>query len=91
MAEKEKTEAEKTAEKRSRFIKYGPGRTNSALKAMKNIGKLANLAAYQYDGEDAKEIVSALRGGVDALEKALADGLKGKKTVSEDGFKLSKQ
>lgn len=57
------------SEKREKFVKLAEGRTSTALDAIRKIGNLSNRRAYQYDDQDVKKIVKALREAVGDLER----------------------
>ncbi|WP_170363917.1 hypothetical protein [Ruegeria sp. HKCCA5014] len=56
-------------EKREKFVKLAEGRTRSALDAIRKIGNLSNRRAYDYDDQDVKKIIKALREATSELER----------------------
>ncbi|WP_170790264.1 hypothetical protein [Ruegeria lacuscaerulensis] len=56
-------------EKREKFVKLAEGRTRSALDAIRKIGNLSNKRAYDYDDQDVKKIIKALREATSELER----------------------
>lgn len=56
-------------EKREKFIKLAEGRTQSALDAIRKIGNLSNKRAYEYDTQDIKKVIKAIREATTELER----------------------
>ena len=57
------------SEKREKFVKLAEGRTQSALDAIRKIGNLSNKRAYEFDDQDVKAIMKALREATTELER----------------------
>ena len=60
--------AERTGNKRQKFVKLAENRTRNAIKAIRVIGKLGNKHAYEYDDSDVSKIVRALNKEIEALK-----------------------
>lgn len=72
------------SEKRENFVRLAEGRTRIALDAIRKIGNLSNRRAYEFDDQDVKKIIKALRDASSELEKKF-----GAPNVSDkDDFKL---
>jgi hypothetical protein len=71
-------------EKRAKFVEIAQRRTNSAIKAIRVIGKLGNKSAYDYTEEDVKKIAGALSKEIEALRARMLT--RGSKDVVD--FKL---
>ena len=56
-------------EKREKFVRLAEGRTRTALDAIRKIGNLSNKRAYEYDDQDVKKIIRALREATNELER----------------------
>lgn len=54
--------------KREKFIRLAEGRVTRAIEAIRVIGNLSNKSNYEYSEEDAKKIISALQGEINALK-----------------------
>lgn len=71
-------------EKREKFVRLAEGRTQTALDAIRKLGNLANTRAYEYEQDDIKKIIKALRDATSDIEKKF-----GSSTVArESKFKL---
>ena len=70
--------------KRQKFIKLAENRTVNAIKAIRVIGKLGNLNAYEYDENDVRKIVKALNDEIDAMRTRM----KNTKPSDDVAFKL---
>jgi uncharacterized FlaG/YvyC family protein len=57
-----------TAE-REKFVRQANKRVNSALKSIKEVGKLSNRANYHYEQEDVDKIIGALQKEVEDCRK----------------------
>ena len=57
------------SEKREKFVKLAEGRTRTALDAIRKIGNLSNKRAYEFDDQDVKKIIKALRDATSELER----------------------
>lgn len=57
------------SDKREKFVKLAEGRTRTALDAIRKIGNLSNKRAYEYDDQDIKKIIKALREATSELER----------------------
>jgi transcription initiation factor IIE alpha subunit len=55
-------------EKRERFLRLAPKRTNKVLKDIATLSHCAS-AGYELTEAEAREIIAALRGAVDELEQ----------------------
>jgi len=58
-------------EKREKFVRLAEGRTQAALDAIRKLGNLANKRAYEYDVDDSRKIIKALRDATNEIEKKL--------------------
>lgn len=72
------------SEKREKFVRLAEGRTQAALDAIRKLGNLANTRAYEYDTEDIKKIVKALREATNQIERKFGSSSGGR----EDKFTL---
>jgi hypothetical protein len=70
--------------KREKFRVLAEARTNKALDAIRRIGNLANRQTYEFDEEEVRKIVKALRDAITEVE-ARYKSPKGKR---EARFKL---
>jgi len=59
----------KNSEKREKFVKLAEGRTQTALNEIRKIGNLSNKRAYEYEPNDVKKVIKALREAVSEVEK----------------------
>ena len=59
-------------EKRDKFRILAERRTNAAIEAILRVGKLSNRQAYEFDEQDVKKIVRALRLSVTEVEERFA-------------------
>ena len=57
------------SEKRERFVRLAEGRTQAALDAIRKLGNLANRRAYDYDDEDIKKVIKAIRDATNEIER----------------------
>ena len=57
------------SEKREKFVRLAEGRTQSALDAIRKLGNLANTRAYEYDADDIKKVIKALRDATNEVER----------------------
>ena len=71
-------------EKREKFVRLAEGRTQAALDAIRKLGNLANTRAYEYDAEDIKKIIKALRDATSEVERKFGSS----SGVRENKFKL---
>lgn len=58
-----------THNKRDKFVDLAEKRTQSALEAIRKIGNLSNSRAYDYNAEDVRKILKALRDATTEVEK----------------------
>jgi hypothetical protein len=72
------------ADKRERFVKLAEGRTATAIKAIRVIGKLGNRSHYDYSEADVRKIAVALSKEIDSMKTRMLS--RGGKDVIE--FKL---
>lgn len=56
-------------EKREKFRTLAERRTSAAIEAILRVGKLSNRNAYEFDDQDVKKIVRALRSTVTEVEE----------------------
>jgi hypothetical protein len=56
-------------EKRMKFVKLAEGRMQAALSDIRKIGNLANKRSYEYDENDVKKILRALKEAMAELER----------------------
>lgn len=71
-------------EKRENFVRLAEGRTRSALDAIRKIGNLSNRRAYDFDDQDVKKIIKALKDACNDLERKFGSA----DTCEKDEFKL---
>ena len=72
------------SKKRDNFVRLAEGRTRSALDAIRKIGNLSNRRAYEFDDQDVKKIIKAIKDAASDLERKF-----GSPTASDkDDFKL---
>lgn len=57
------------SEKREKFVRLAEGRTQSALDAIRKLGNLSNARAYEFEADDVKRIMKALRDAINDVEK----------------------
>lgn len=91
---KPKTEAEKAAAekaKRAKFIELADKRTNTALSAIRSIGKLANSNGYSFSEKDANAITNELTAAVESIQNRFDAAIKGGPTTAEKTFSLAGQ
>ena len=72
------------SEKREKFVKLAEGRTRTALDAIRKIGNLSNRRAYEFEDQDVKKIIKALRDAAGDLEKKFGSA----SSPEKDSFKL---
>lgn len=72
------------SDKRAKFVRLAEGRTQAALDAIRKLGNLANTRAYEYDAEDIKKIIKALREATSEVERKFGSSSGDR----EDKFKL---
>ncbi len=56
------------SEKHDNFVRLAESRVNKALDAMRVIGNLTNRSYYEFDADEAKEIIQALQSGLNELK-----------------------
>lgn len=72
------------SEKREKFVRLAEGRTQTALDAIRKLGNLSNTRAYEYEQDDIRKIIKALRDATSDIEKKF-----GSSTAARDSkFKL---
>jgi len=76
--------AERSTDKRNKFVELAERRTKNAIRAIRVISKLGNRSAYEYEDADVRKIANALTKEIEAL-KARMSSSGGKETVE---FKL---
>lgn len=54
--------------KRQRFRKLAESRTNKALNAISRVGNMSNRSMYEWEDEEARKIVKALKDAVTEVE-----------------------
>ena len=64
-------------EKREKFVKLAEGRTRTALDSIRKIGNLSNTRAYDYDEQDVRKIIKALREATTDLERKFSSSNSG--------------
>ena len=57
------------SERRDKFVRLAEGRTQAALDAIRKLGNLSNRRAYDYEDEDIKKIIKALRDATNEVER----------------------
>ncbi len=72
------------SEKREKFVKLAEGRTQAALEAIRKIGNLSNRRAYEFDDQDVRKIVKALRDAATEVERKFGSTA----STEKDVFKL---
>ena len=70
-------------ERRERFLRLASKRVSNATKQLRNVGRMANRAVYDYTPEEAEKIVRHLVKQMDGVIDAFAQ-----KTQTEQGFSL---
>lgn len=55
--------------KRTKFVKLAEGRVQGALTAIRKIGNLSNKRSYDYDENDVKKIMKALKEAMNDVER----------------------
>lgn len=70
-------------EKREKFVRLAEGRTQSALDAIRKLGNLSNTRAYEYDADDVKKIIKAIREATNDVERKF-----GSSDNKDNAFKL---
>ena len=78
------SESDSMSEKREKFVKLAEGRTRTALDAIRKIGNLSNKRAYEFDEQDVKKIIKALREATSDLERKFNPS----SSVESESFKL---
>lgn len=73
-----KTPEQKQKERRERFVKLAPARTQKALIAMRNVARCGNKASYGYSPEDAAKILGALADALTEVQDAFSQKSSGK-------------
>ena len=76
--------AERSTDKRNKFVELAERRTKNAIRAIRVISRLGNRSAYEYEDADVRKIANALTKEIEAL-KARMSSSGGKETVE---FKL---
>lgn len=66
-----------TAANRARFLLYGNGRYNTAVTAIRAVGKLSNRKSYEYNAEEAETLMTELRKELKSVEDAFKAALAG--------------
>lgn len=61
-------------EKRLKFVKLAEGRVQSALTAIRKLGNLSNRRSYQYEENDVRKIMKALRDAITETERKFEPG-----------------
>ncbi len=59
-------------EKRDKFRVLAERRTNAAMEAIIRVGKLSNRQAYEFNDQDVKKIIRALRSAITEIEERFA-------------------
>jgi hypothetical protein len=57
------------SEKRAKFVKLAEGRTQAALTAIRKLGKLANKRSYEFDENDVRKIIRAVKEALAETER----------------------
>ena len=73
--------------KRTKFIELAEARTSRAVKAISLIGNLGNRQNYEYDEDDAAQIINALHDAVAAVEAKMT----AQDNKPQMSFKLGRQ
>lgn len=73
-----KTPEQRQRERRERFTKLAPARTQKALTALRNVGRCGNQASYSYTPEEAAKILGALSDVLAEVQDAFAQKSSGK-------------
>jgi hypothetical protein len=64
--------AEKTGNKRKKFVELAERRTINAIRSIRVISKLGNKSAYEYDDTDVRKITTALTKEIEALKARMS-------------------
>lgn len=73
-----KTPEQRMRERRERFTKLAPSRTQKALIALRNVGRCGNQAGYSYTPEEAAKIIGALADALAQVQDDFAQKSSGK-------------
>jgi hypothetical protein len=76
--------AERSTDKRNKFVELAERRTKNAIRAIRVISKLGNRSVYEYDDADVRKIANALTKEIEALKARMSST--GRKETVE--FKL---
>lgn len=60
-------------DRRAKFVEIAQNRVRRAIDQLRLIGNLANKSNYDYTEEDARKIVKALQGELDALKAKFSE------------------
>jgi hypothetical protein len=80
----EQAERKKSNAKNQKFRDIAESRTNKAIEAISRIGNLSNRQLYDYDENEVRKIMKALREAVSAVETRFASP----RTKVGGGFKF---
>lgn len=74
--------------KGDKFIRLAKARVPKALKAVRNIGNLANKSGYEFDAHHVKKIIDALNAEQLALGERFKAALAGKPAATAEEFDI---
>ena len=76
---------ENISEKRRKFAELGTNRVNKAINDIRLIGNLSNKANYDYNDDDVRQIIKALREAINEAENRFK---KSQSKSRETGFRI---
>ena len=69
-------------DRHQKFCRLATARVNSCLKQMRLIQNLSNRNNYDWSEQEARKVISALRSGIEEIEKSFKDSPNKKKPFS---------
>ena len=76
---------ENISDKRRKFAELGTNRVNKAIHDIRLIGNLSNKANYDYNDDDVRQIIKALREAINEAENRFK---KSQSKSRETGFRI---
>ncbi len=76
---------ENISDKRRKFAELGTNRVNKAINDIRLIGNLSNKANYDYNDDDVRQIIKALREAINEAENRFK---KSQSKSRETGFRI---
>ena len=74
------------SDKRRKFAELGTNRVNKAINDIRLIGNLSNKANYDYNDDDVRQIIKALR---EAINEAESRFKKSQGKSEDNGFRIN--